>query len=80
MSYPSKSNNFEGHRVWHFIANAKSTGRDSIDFPRPVSTLANKKYEDLSEILKQKGYIVSGVSSPNGSCVGVMQISNILKV
>lgn len=80
MGYPNKANKFEGHRVWYFIETAKSTGRDTIDFPRPVSTLANRKYEDLALVLKEKGYVVSGVSSPTGSSVGVMQISNIMGV
>lgn len=74
----SKSPN---HRIWFFINNAKEQGKDSIEFYRPVSKLADRKYSELCEELNSMGYYAKDMTNPNGSSLaGIISINNILKV
>lgn len=71
---------YPNHRIWFFINHAKETGQDSIDFYHPVSSLANKRYEELKDNLNELGYVAKSMSNPKGnSLAGLMLVSNILK-
>jgi hypothetical protein len=72
----SKSPN---HRIWFFINNAKDQGKDSIEFYRPVSKLADRKYSELCEELNSMGYYAKDMTNPNGSSLaGIIAVNNIL--
>lgn len=71
---------YPNHRIWFFINRAKQENKDSIDFYRPVSRLADHKYEQIREELNSMGYIAKDMTNPNGSSLaGLLSISNILK-
>lgn len=72
---------YPNHRIWFFINRAKEQGKDSIDFYRPVSILANRKYEEICQELNQIGYKAKDLTNPNGnSLAGLISISQIQAV
>lgn len=70
---------YPNHRIWFFINRAKEQGKDSIEFYRPISTLANRKYEQICEELNDMGYLAKDQTNPNGnSLAGLITISNLI--
>ncbi len=72
---------YPNHRIWFFINRAKEQGKDSIEFFRPISKLADRKYSELCQELNSTGYHAKDMTNPNGSSLaGIIGISNILEV
>lgn len=72
---------YPNHRIWFFINHAKEQGKDTIDFYRPVSILADRRYEELCEELNEMGYKAKDLTNPNGNSLsGLITISQIQAV
>lgn len=71
---------YPNHRIWFFINNAKEQGKDNIEFYRPISKLADRKYSELCEELNNMGYVAKDMTNPNGSSLaGLISISNLIE-
>ncbi len=80
MNYQNHKDNFEGHRIWHFINQARRKGQDSIEFYRPTGKLANIRYSALTEKLNSMGYKTNDLTTEGSlSLVSILVVSNIQK-
>lgn len=73
------TSNIENHRIWKLIESAQDKGKDVMDFYRPVSKLADIKYEKLCRELNAAGYTTNDMTNPNGnSLTGIIRVGNLL--
>ncbi len=69
----------KNHRIWKFIEQAQEKGLDVIDFYRPVSKLADLKYEKICQELNTLGYTTNDMTNPNGNSLSsILRVGNLL--